>query len=263
MSNGPLTFYSHVVPLPIVSLHLGHRMTIEKSEKERRRERVLIVQAVEINGSASGQAIDLSTEGMYITTLDRFEKNATITLRFRLETHEIGVKAKVVYLHEGVGMGVRFIGLKTEDLDYLKGYIGRAAHSHAYSNSNHKKVLIIEDTQFYQTVYRQRLLSEGFSVLVASNGIEGLKILFKERPVLVLLNLVMDGMDGYKVLHIIRSQPEVREIPVIVSSVGGAPHEVDRAIELGAVDFLVKATTSPNKVVEKIKEVIRHRRPVH
>jgi CheY-like chemotaxis protein len=237
-------------------------MAAENGEKKRRKERVLIVQEVKINGAASGQAIDLSTEGMYITTHEKFEKNTTITLRFRLKEHEMEVKAKVVYLHEGVGMGVRFIGLKPGDLDHIKGYIERVSHSHTHSNSNQKKVLIIEDTQFYQAVYRQRLLSEGFSVLVANSGIEGLKILFKERPALVLLDLVMDGMDGYKVLHIIRSQPEVKDIPVIVSSVRGAPHEVDRAIGLGAVDYLVKATTSPNKVVEKIKEVIRHRRPV-
>lgn len=238
-------------------------MSAEESEKKRRKERVLIVQEVEINGSVSAQAIDLSTEGMYITTQHRFNKNETINLHFKLEERPIEVAAKVVYLHEGIGMGVRFFGLELEDLNHLRAYIRKASHSDVYSSSNLKKVLIIDDTQFYQTVYRQRLLSEGFSVLVARNGIEGLQILFKERPILVLLDLIMDGMDGYKVLHIIRSQPEVRDIPVIVSSVKGAPQEVNRAIELGAIDYLVKATSSPNKVVEKIKEVIRHRRPIH
>lgn len=238
-------------------------MTAENGEKKRRKERVLVVQEVEINGAAPGQAIDLSTEGMYITTHQKFERNTAIRLRFQLENHTIEVGAKVIYLHEGVGMGVRFIGLKPGDFDFLREYIVKVSHSHDFSNSNQKKVLIIEDTAFYQAVYRQRLLSEGFSVLVANNGIEGLRILFKERPALVLLDLVMDGMDGYKVLHIIRSQPEVKDIPVIVSSVKGASHEVDRAIGLGAVDFLVKATTSPNKVVEKIKEVMRHWRPAH
>lgn len=238
-------------------------MAAGSGETRRRKERVLIVQEVEINGAATGQAIDLSTEGMYITTHERFAKNATILLRFRLERLQIEVNAKVVYLHDGIGMGVRFMGLKSGDLDYIRRYIEKVSHSQSYANSNHKKVLIIEDTQFYQTVYRQRLLSAGFSVLVADNGVEGLKILFKERPVLVLLDLVMDGMDGYKVLHIIRSQPEIKDIPVIVSSVRGTPDEVSRAIDMGAVDFLVKATTSPNKVVEKVKEVIRHRRPAH
>jgi len=236
-------------------------MTAESGETRRRKERVLIVQEVEINGAPTGQAIDLSVEGMYITTHERFAKNETIALRFRLERFPIEVNAKVVYLHDGIGMGVRFVGLKPGDRNQIKRYIQKASHSHSYANSNHKKVLIIDDTQFYQTVYRQRLLSEGFSVLVASNGTEGLKVLFKERPAVVLLDLVMDGMDGYKVLHIVRSQPEVKDIPIIVSSVRGTPDEVGRAIDMGAVDFLFKATTSPNKVVEKIKEVLRHRRP--
>lgn len=252
-----------MIPLRITLLKDGRRMTAESGETKRRKERVLIVQEVEINGAVSGQAIDLSSEGMYITTHERFDKNETLALRFRLGRLLIEVKAKVVYLHEGIGMGVRFVGLKAGDLDFIKRYVEKVSQSQSYSNSNHKKVLIIEDTRFYQTVYRQRLLSEGFAVLVADNGVEGLKILFKERPALVLLDLVMDGMDGYKVLHIIRSQPEIKDIPVIVSSVRGTPDEVNRAIDLGAVDFLVKATTSPNKVVEKIKEVIRHRRTVH
>lgn len=235
---------------------------MENGARKRKSERVLIIQEVEIDGRPRGQAIDLSMEGMYITTHERFERNAVIELKFQVEGHPIQAKAKVLYLHEGVGMGVRFFALQPRDLDRLKEFIEKALASQIQTNPHQKKVLIIDDTQFYQTVYQQRLLSEGFSVLVARNGVEGLKILFRERPSLVLLDLIMDGMDGYKVLHIIRSQPEIKEIPVIVSSVKGTPQEVGRAIELGAVDFLVKATTSPNKVVEKIKEVLRHRRPI-
>ncbi|MGB3940431.1 MAG: response regulator [Candidatus Manganitrophaceae bacterium] len=232
------------------------------STKKRRGNRILIVQDVQINGRPSGQAIDLGLEGMYITTLETFAKDDLIRLKFRLETGLIEVRAKVVYLHEGVGMGVKFHGLPPLDSERLREYIETVSTSQPASNGNQKKVLIIEDTPFYQTLYQQRLLSEGFSVLIAPNGLEGLKILFKERPSLVLLDLIMDGMDGYKVLHIIRSQPEVRDIPIIVSSVKGTTQEISRAIELGAVDFLVKATTSPNKVVEKVKEVLRYRQPV-
>ncbi|MBI3802301.1 MAG: response regulator [Nitrospirae bacterium] len=240
----------------------GLRMTMENGAKRRKSKRVLVVQDVAINGRICGQAIDLSIEGMYITTPEKFEKNAFIDLKFQLEDQLFQVKAKVLYLHEGLGFGVRFFTPLPTDVSRLKEYIEKLSLSRSNSNPHLKKILIIDDTQFYQAVYRQRLLSEGFSVLVAQNGVEGLKLLLQERPSLILLDLIMDGMDGFKVLQIIQSQPEMNDIPIIITSVKGATREISRAMELGAVDFLVKATTSPNKVVEKIKEVLRHRRPI-
>jgi CheY-like chemotaxis protein len=77
------------------------------------------------------------------------------------------------------------------------------------------------------------------------------------RPDLILLDLVMPEMDGFKVLQAVRASPALNKIPVIVFSSKGAPEEIQKALQSGANDFLIKATTTPNKVIEKIESYIK------
>lgn len=234
----------------------------EKAHK-RRNKRVLVMQELVMDGKPMGQAIDLSIDGMYIVTRAKFAKDTILTLAFQLEQHPVEIRARVMYRHEGIGMGVKFLSLKPEDSEQIRAHIEKASTArHVQHKTERKQILIIDDTNFYQTVYQNRLLAEGYSVLVARNGMEGLKILMKESPDLILLDLIMEGMDGYKVLQIIKSEPDLRDIPVVVFSVRGTTQEVSRAIALGAADFLVKAMTTPNQVMEKIKAVFRHRSSV-
>ena len=231
--------------------------------RKRKNKRILIMQELAIDGKPMGQAIDLSMDGMYIATRAKFVKDAVLTLRFELEQHPIETQARVMYQHEGIGLGVRFVSLKPRDAEQIRAHIEKVSTArHVQPKTKRKQILVIDDTNFYQTVYQNRLLSEGYAVLVARNGLEGLKILMTERPDLILLDLIMEGMDGYKVLQIINSEPDLRDIPVVVFSVRGTTEEVSRAIALGAADYLVKATTTPHQVMEKIKQVFRHRPPV-
>jgi CheY-like chemotaxis protein len=119
-----------------------------------------------------------------------------------------------------------------------------------------KKVLIVDDTEFYQKAYKNKLLSSGYVANVANNGVEALKSIMTDKPDLILLDLMMPVMDGFKVLQTVRASPDLKLIPVIVFSAKGASEEISKALEAGATDFLVKATTTPNKVVEKIKEIL-------
>jgi len=120
-----------------------------------------------------------------------------------------------------------------------------------------EKILIVDDTEFYLKAYQSKLLSAGYLARVANNGVEALKALTVEKPDLILLDLMMPVMDGFKVLQAVRANPDLQNVPVIVFSSRGAGDEISKAYEAGANDFLVKATTTPNKVVEKIKEVLR------
>ena len=120
-----------------------------------------------------------------------------------------------------------------------------------------EKVLIVDDTEFYQRAYQTKLLSAGYLTRVAGNGVEALKALMTEKPDLILLDLMMPIMDGFKVLQAVRANPDLQNVPVIVFSAKGASDEISKAFEAGANDFLVKATTTPNKVVEKIKEILQ------
>jgi len=119
-----------------------------------------------------------------------------------------------------------------------------------------EKILIVDDTEFYQKAYKNKLLSEGYIASISNNGVEALKALTLDKPDLILLDLMMPVMDGFKVLQALRASPEFKEIPVIIFSAKGASDEISKALQMGANDFLVKAVTSPNKVVEKIKKVL-------
>ncbi|NKE72600.1 response regulator [Candidatus Manganitrophus noduliformans] len=120
-----------------------------------------------------------------------------------------------------------------------------------------EKVLIVDDTEFYQKAYQNKLLSAGYITSVANNGVEALKALTTDKPDLILLDLMMPIMDGFKVLQTVKANPNLQSIPVIVFSAKGASEEISKALQAGASDFLVKATTTPNKVVEKIKAVLQ------
>jgi CheY-like chemotaxis protein len=120
-----------------------------------------------------------------------------------------------------------------------------------------ERILIVDDTEFYQRAYQNKLLSAGYLTRVANNGVEALKALTVEKPDLILLDLMMPIMDGFKVLQAVRANPDLQGVPVIVFSAKGASDEISKALEAGANDFLVKATTTPNKVIERIKETLQ------
>jgi len=223
----------------------------------RKGHRVLTSQSVEIDGKYHGQAVDLSAVGAYVTTQASFPVNSIIHLKFKLINQLVEVQGKVVYLDEGIGMGVKFLALKPEDAKRLKAYVDTAPSLRPVQPQKlNRQILIIDDTHFYREAYQQYFQSEGFSVLVAQNGVEGLRILLKERPDIILLDLMMDGMDAFKVLHIIKSRSEIKHIPVLIVSDRGTLQERDHAIELGATDVLMKAAAAPDKVGEKVKSIL-------
>jgi DNA-binding response OmpR family regulator len=121
------------------------------------------------------------------------------------------------------------------------------------------KVLLVEDAKAIQQIYRHKLTLEQFHVLTADNGMEAIKLLSQEKPDIVLLDLMMPIMDGYKVLQVIKTDPKLSDIPVLVFSAKGQQEEVEKALGLGAADYIVKSTTKPNEVVEKIRSVLSKR----
>jgi CheY-like chemotaxis protein len=118
------------------------------------------------------------------------------------------------------------------------------------------KILLVDDTEFYQKAYKNKLTTEGFLVTTANNGVEALKALSQVVPDIILLDLMMPVMDGFKVLQAVKADARLKVVPVIIFSAKGATEEIEQAIKLGANDYLVKATTTPNKVLEKIKQVL-------
>ena len=120
-----------------------------------------------------------------------------------------------------------------------------------------KTILIIEDDKFLREMIAQRLQEEGYDVSMAVDGEEGIKKIQGEKPDLILLDLILPGIDGFEVLERMRKDSELAKIPVVILSNLGQKEEVERGLNLGAVDYLIKAHFTPREIIDKIKKVLK------
>ena len=119
------------------------------------------------------------------------------------------------------------------------------------------KIAIIEDDPGIRTVLRLALKSAGFGpVFEAARGDDGLSLVLRERPSLVLLDLMLPGLDGFSVCREIRRIPSVAATPVIMLTAKSAEEEVVRGLELGADDYVTKPF-SKSILIARIKAVLR------
>ncbi|MBI4837162.1 MAG: response regulator [Candidatus Portnoybacteria bacterium] len=120
-----------------------------------------------------------------------------------------------------------------------------------------KKILIVEDDKFLRELIAKKIGAEGYVAVEAKDGEEGLKKIEEEKPDLVLLDLVLPNMTGFDILASVKENPLLSEVPIVVLSNLGQRDDVDKAIGLGAQDFLIKAHFTPQEIVEKIKSALK------
>jgi len=124
----------------------------------------------------------------------------------------------------------------------------------AKHNMTKKTILVVEDEQGIQRVLCDKLREEGFSVLEAKNGEEGLAIAKSSHPDLILLDILMPIMDGIEMLKRLRTDEWGKGVQVILLTNLSEEEKVSNAMELGIFDYLVKADWSLLEVIKKIKE---------
>lgn len=118
------------------------------------------------------------------------------------------------------------------------------------------KILIIEDDKFLRELITQKVSGEGYEVVVASDGEEGLRMVKEEKPSLILLDLILPAVDGFEVLRQIKAAEEIKHIPVIILSNLGQKEDIDKGVSLGAKDYMIKAHFTPGEITKKIKEIL-------
>jgi two-component system KDP operon response regulator KdpE len=117
-----------------------------------------------------------------------------------------------------------------------------------------EKVLVIDDDPVFIKLVDQVLSHEGYKVLKAESGAEGLRILFNERPNLVLLDLVMPRMDGWQICQRIR---EISDVPVVMlTGKQKAEEDIVRGLDYGADEYLFKPVGN-RELVARVKAVLR------
>lgn len=126
-------------------------------------------------------------------------------------------------------------------------------------NGSGTKILIVEDDKFLRDLIIRKLKSEGYEVIFAVDGEEALKKIKEEKPNLILLDLILPGIDGFEILKQVKSDSseKIKDIPVIILSNLGQRDDVEKGINLGAVDFLIKAHFTPAEIVDKVRQVLK------
>ena len=119
-----------------------------------------------------------------------------------------------------------------------------------------KKILVVEDDKFLRELIVQKLLSEEYETLEAVDGEEGLKKISEGKPDMVLLDIILPGMDGFEVLKKIKEDTSLKDIPVIILSNLGQQDDIDKGIQLGAKDYLIKAEFTPGEIVKKVQAIL-------
>lgn len=114
------------------------------------------------------------------------------------------------------------------------------------------KLLLVEDELALAEVLKVKLEREGYTVVHAADGEDGLEKLRSEKPDIVLLDIVLPKLSGFDILDAMKTDPSLPHPPVIIISNSGQPVEIERAKALGAVDYLVKADFDPEEVVSKL-----------
>lgn len=118
------------------------------------------------------------------------------------------------------------------------------------------KIVIVEDEEILIKVLKEKFESADFQVFTAMDGEAGLKIIQDNKPDIVLLDLLLPKKDGFSVLSELKDDPNVSGIPVIALSNLGQNGDIEKAKQLGAVDYLVKTQHPINEVVEKVREYL-------
>lgn len=122
------------------------------------------------------------------------------------------------------------------------------------------KILIVEDNEHMHRIYVEKFRREGFAVLDAFDGEEGLLVAKRERPAVVLLDLMMPKMDGYQVLQQLKIDPQTESIPVLVTSNKCQPVDIERAYTLGARSFFHKGMTSLDDIAVEVRKACHLRK---
>lgn len=118
------------------------------------------------------------------------------------------------------------------------------------------KILTIEDDKFLRELIKRKIDDSGFESLVSVDGETGLESIQREKPDLVLLDLILPGIDGFEVLRMAKSDPATKDIPIIILSNLGQQEDIGKALSLGAADYLVKAHFTPNEIIDKISNIL-------
>lgn len=121
------------------------------------------------------------------------------------------------------------------------------------------KIMLVEDDNSLREIYSIRLTAEGYEIVSAGDGEEALAVAVRERPDLIISDVMMPKISGFDMLDILRSTPETKDIKVIMMTALSSEDQRERGESLGADRYLVKSQVGIEDVVNVVHEVLGDR----
>jgi two-component system alkaline phosphatase synthesis response regulator PhoP len=122
------------------------------------------------------------------------------------------------------------------------------------TESTHNRIVVVEDNPSFRKMLKLRLESNGYQVMATEDGLTGLNTIRKEKPDIVILDIMLPALDGHKVCRMIKFDKSLHTIPVIILTSRDTDETADLAKKCGADAFLLKTTKAPIilDVIEKL-----------
>ncbi len=119
-----------------------------------------------------------------------------------------------------------------------------------------KKVVVVEDDFDIRKIYELKLSSSGYKVITADNGTKAIRTIKKEKPDLVLLDILIPKKDGFEVIKELKKAKDakIKLVPVFILSNLSSEEDIYEAKNLGVKEYIIKAKSSPDDVVVKINK---------
>jgi two-component system alkaline phosphatase synthesis response regulator PhoP len=122
-----------------------------------------------------------------------------------------------------------------------------------------KKILVIEDDPAISRLVDYSLRHEGYEVISATNGLEGIRKARQEAPDLVILDVMLPGMDGFEICHRLRGEPETAGLPILMFSAKAQEIDKNTGLKVGADDYLPKPA-APAEIVSRVQKLLAKRK---
>ncbi len=119
-----------------------------------------------------------------------------------------------------------------------------------------KNILLVEDEKLLANLLKQRLEKENFSVFLAHDGEEALKVLKTQKPNLILLDIILPKISGFELMETLKNDPTYNQAPIVIISNLGQDTDVEKGQLLGAIGYFVKAQVSIEDLVGRVKEFL-------
>lgn len=119
------------------------------------------------------------------------------------------------------------------------------------------KILFIDDDDFLRKIYKSELSDQGYEVVLAANGEEGIALAKAQIPDLIILDMIMPQKNGFEVLDALKKDEACKNIPIIILSNLGQEKDVARGLSMGAQEYLIKDKMSMEEVVAKLQKYLK------